>query len=67
MESITVTQSFQTDNSMAEKFTKTEIESNLEIGFWSGKGAVWLIARIFLKYDGNTKFLSYDILSSIRT
>jgi len=37
MESITVSQSFQTDKSKAEKFTKTEIESNLEIGFWSGK------------------------------
>ena len=46
MESTTVSQSFQTDKSKAEKFTKTEIESNLEIGFWSGKGVVWIIFSI---------------------
>ena len=46
MESITISQSFQTDKSKAEKFTKTEIESNLEIGFWSGKGIVWNFLRV---------------------
>lgn len=37
MESITISHSFQTDQSR-EKFTKTEMESTLEIGFWSGNG-----------------------------
>ena len=45
MESITISQSFQTDKSKTEKFTKTEIESTLEIGFWSGKGGIWKILR----------------------
>ena len=37
MESITISQSLQNDKSNTEKFTKTEMESTLEIGFWSGE------------------------------
>ena len=40
MESITISQSFQNDKSYTEKFTKTEMESTLEIGFWSGKESI---------------------------